>query len=71
MVFGLVLSSFDVLSDDLFMEDLLDIIDKWDCRISHYIKGGRLKVDSANKLTLLMQMPPDDLVLILQPFDYQ
>jgi len=60
MVFGLVLSSFDVLSDDLFMEDLLDIIDKWDCRISHYIKGGRLKVDSANKLTLLMQMPPDE-----------
>eukprot|EP00493_Phyllostaurus_siculus_P021283 UN21609 len=59
MVFGLVFSSVELLSDDIFMEEFLNILDKWDCRISHYIKGGRLKADSANKLTVLMQMPAD------------
>jgi len=59
MVFGLVFSSVELLSDDIFMEDFLDILEKWDCRISHYIKGGRLKADSANKLTVLIQMPTD------------
>lgn len=59
-VFGLVLSSVKLLSDDDFMYDLISILAQFHCRISHYVKGGKLKADSANKLTLLVQMPQNE-----------
>jgi len=57
-VFGVVISSVKVLGDDVTMKKVIEAIAMHKCRISHYIKGGKMKADAANKLTLLIQSPP-------------
>jgi len=57
-VFGVVISSVKVLGDDFTMKKVIEAIAMHKCRISHYIKGGKMKADAANKLTLLIQSPP-------------
>jgi hypothetical protein len=47
-----------VLGDDFTMKKVIKAIARHECRISHYIKGGKMKADAANKLTLLIQSPP-------------
>jgi len=58
-VFGIVLGSVKILNDDFIMYSFLDILEKYGCSISHYMKGGKVKADAANKLTVLVQMPTE------------
>jgi len=55
--FGIVLSAKQTLASDETMYHMLDLIERYGCHLSHYVKGGNLKADPQNKLTILIQLP--------------
>lgn len=55
--FGIILSAKQTLANDAIMYSILDVIERYGCHLSHYVKGGNLKADPQNKLTILIQLP--------------
>jgi len=55
--FGIILSSKQTLANDKVMYSIFDLIQRYGCHLSHYVKSGNLKADPQNKLTILVQLP--------------